>query len=311
MTGEGKRWTLLFQRRDISSDDVIFEVENESAVSPAQRRSLIYELYNMGLLADENGKVSDEMRQKILDALGFGGLENARGLTSLHTNKAAEENRRLLKEEVAADSYDDDGAHIAEHTRFLLPTSSSRKTESQGALRTASARASGSIEIIGKGVIYEGKHAGKRFGTGRGGAGNKRYGGNAALGEIQERRCPSGCVQFSRSGVYPPQPAAERIGGEIGKRRERRGTKPAAAILPTDAGESVSADGGPKDVAAAVPDELREKIIAQYLSKVRNEAPNVLAGGGSYVGAPKARAKTLEEAARQAAELFKKSVQGE
>ncbi len=121
MTGEGKRVELYyFSGSDISSDDVIFEVENESAVSPAQRRSLIYELYNMGLLADENGKVSDEMRQKILDALGFGGLENARGLTSLHTNKAAEENRRLLKEEVAADSYDDDGAHIAEHTRFLL-----------------------------------------------------------------------------------------------------------------------------------------------------------------------------------------------
>ena len=114
-------------------------------------------------------------------------------------------------------------------------------------------------------------------------------------------------AEFTRRSQRLRELEGRSANGESGA-----GQKPAAAILPTDAGESVhSADGGPKDVAAAVPDELREKIIAQYLSKVRNEAPNVLAGGGSYVGAPKARTKTLEEAARQAAELFKKSVQGE
>ena len=37
----------------------------------------------MGLLADENGKVSDETRERILNALGFGGLEAARGLSAL------------------------------------------------------------------------------------------------------------------------------------------------------------------------------------------------------------------------------------
>lgn len=114
-------------------------------------------------------------------------------------------------------------------------------------------------------------------------------------------------AEFTRRSQRLRELEGRSANGESGA-----GQKPAAAVLPTDAGESVhSADGGPKDVAAAVPDELREKIIAQYLSKVRNEAPNVLAGGGSYVGAPKARAKTLEGAARQAAELFKKSVQGE
>ena len=121
MAGEGKRVDLYYFRgSDISSDDVIFETDNEAATSPAQRRSLIYELYNMGLLADENGKVSDEMRQKILDALGFGGLDNTRGLTALHLNKAAEENLKLVREDVPVDAFDDDEAHLAEHIRFLL-----------------------------------------------------------------------------------------------------------------------------------------------------------------------------------------------
>ena len=109
-----------FRGSDISSDDVVFETDNDETDSPSKRRSLIYELYNMGLLADENGKVSDETRERVLDALGFGGLEAARGLSALHANKAAEENLRLCSQEVPADYYDDDEAHISAHTRFLL-----------------------------------------------------------------------------------------------------------------------------------------------------------------------------------------------
>ncbi|HIY45063.1 MAG TPA: hypothetical protein H9731_00950, partial [Candidatus Borkfalkia excrementipullorum] len=109
-----------FRGSDISSDDVVFETDNDETDSPSKRRSLIYELYNMGLLADENGKVSDETRERILNALGFGGLEAARGLSALHANKAAEENLRLCSESVAVDSYDDDDVHIAGHTRFVL-----------------------------------------------------------------------------------------------------------------------------------------------------------------------------------------------
>ena len=121
MTGEGRRVEMYYFRgSDISSDDVVFETDNDETDSPSKRRSLIYELYNMGLLADENGKVSDETRERILNALGFGGLEAARGLSALHANKAAEENLRLCSESVAVDSYDDDDVHIAEHTRFVL-----------------------------------------------------------------------------------------------------------------------------------------------------------------------------------------------
>ena len=121
MTGEGKRVELYyFSSSDITSDDVVFEAEADEASSPAKRRSLIYEMYRMGLFSGEDGKVPDETRERVLDALGYGGLDSTRGLLPLHKNKAAEENMRLVTEGVDTDEFDDDAAHIAEHTRYLL-----------------------------------------------------------------------------------------------------------------------------------------------------------------------------------------------
>ena len=122
MTGEGKKVEMYyFSSADISSDDVVFETENEGAVSPSRRRSLIYEMYDKGLFAGEDGSAPEETRERVLDALGFGGLDSARGLKPLHRNKAVEENLRLAEgEEVRPVFFDGDDAHISEHTRFLL-----------------------------------------------------------------------------------------------------------------------------------------------------------------------------------------------
>lgn len=121
MTGEGGRVEMFyFGASDISSDDVVFEAEAENASTPSENRSLIYEIYKMGLLSDEEGKISSETKRRVLNALGFGGLENARGLGQLHADKAAEENLRLASEYVAADVFDDHAVHTEEHTRFLL-----------------------------------------------------------------------------------------------------------------------------------------------------------------------------------------------
>lgn len=121
MTGEGGKVELLyFGASDISSDDVVFETESGGIHSPAENRSLLYEIYDMGLLSDEDGKVSADTKRRVLNALGFGGLQNARGLDGLHANKAAEENLRLLMEEVPTDGFDDHAVHIYEHVRFLL-----------------------------------------------------------------------------------------------------------------------------------------------------------------------------------------------
>ena len=116
----GAERELHFRAADLTCDDVVFETDNDAADSPSKRRTLIYELYGMGLLAGEDGKVSDETRGRILDALGFAGLSGNGGLAALHRAKASEENLRLCSEEAAVDFYDDDAIHAEEHTRFLL-----------------------------------------------------------------------------------------------------------------------------------------------------------------------------------------------
>ncbi len=121
MAGDGRRAELLsFSASDLSSDDVVFETDTDETSSPSKRRSLLYELVSMGLLKGEDGNIPAETRTKLLEALGFSSLDGAGGLLPLHKNKASEENRRLLSEEVPVDVYDEDAVHIAEHTRFLL-----------------------------------------------------------------------------------------------------------------------------------------------------------------------------------------------
>ena len=117
---DGKTETYGVTAAELTACDVLLETDDEGASSPSRRRSLIYELYGMGLLADENGKVSDDTRERVLTALGFAGLGGGRGLASLQEGRAAEENLLLCKKEVPVEAYDDDGAHIAEHTRYVL-----------------------------------------------------------------------------------------------------------------------------------------------------------------------------------------------
>ncbi|MBD5636770.1 MAG: hypothetical protein HDP28_02970 [Clostridia bacterium] len=119
MTGTGGRAELFyFDASDISADDIEFETGYEK--SPDEIREDILKLFELGLLKDEKEGFSDAMRNKLLDALGYGSFENARDISDLHLKKAERENIELKERGVEADSYDDHGLHIAEHTRALL-----------------------------------------------------------------------------------------------------------------------------------------------------------------------------------------------
>ena len=87
------------------------------------------ELYNAGLLSDEEGKISKENKNRILEAFGFGSYENAKDISSLHIAKASEENLDMKMEGVEVDVYDDHAVHITEHTRFLLSEEFKRMKE--------------------------------------------------------------------------------------------------------------------------------------------------------------------------------------
>ena len=72
---DGEVELIHFNASDISCDDVVFETENELTSTPAQRQSMLFDLLNMGLLSDENGKLSDSTRNRVLEAVGYGGWD--------------------------------------------------------------------------------------------------------------------------------------------------------------------------------------------------------------------------------------------
>ncbi len=119
MTGTGGSTELFyFDASDISADDVTFETGYERSME--ERKEDVLRLLSLGLLQDKDGNISDDARNKVLDALGYGSFEMARDISHLHIQKAERENTLLAQREVEADTYDDHALHIAEHTRALL-----------------------------------------------------------------------------------------------------------------------------------------------------------------------------------------------
>lgn len=130
----GKVEMFFFSSSDLSSDDVVFDTENELSYTPAQKKSAVYELIGSGLLSDETGKLGERTKTKVLEILGFGSVANMRDLEDLHTEKAGEENLSGFADAIEPDEYDDHEIHIAEHTRYLL-SSESAKTRANKATR--------------------------------------------------------------------------------------------------------------------------------------------------------------------------------
>ena len=109
-----------FDKSDISSDDVVFDVSGDVLESATSRKNMVIELINLGLLTDDTGKMSTANKAKVLEMLGFGNWESARELDELNKHRAVEENDLVEKESVEIGEVDDDDIHIAEHSKALL-----------------------------------------------------------------------------------------------------------------------------------------------------------------------------------------------
>lgn len=119
--GDGKQVKIFyFNSSDLSSDDIVFDTENEITKTPAQKKTAILEMLQSGLLHDGNGKINSRTKVKLLEILGYGSLSNAQDVLSLHTQKAEKENIELFERELEVDELDEHDVHIEEHIRKLL-----------------------------------------------------------------------------------------------------------------------------------------------------------------------------------------------
>lgn len=113
---------FYWNNSQINSEDVVFETENEISQTLAQKRSMILEILNAGLLHDENGVMHNSTRQKVLEQFGFGTWSNSQDIQSLQVKQADKENYALIKDETVVDpcEIDDHEVHINQHISFLL-----------------------------------------------------------------------------------------------------------------------------------------------------------------------------------------------
>ena len=119
--GDGKLDKLFyFKSSDLTSDDVVFDTENELSQTPAQKKTAVIEMLNSGLLGNENGVIDLRTKAKILDILGYGSLDNTQDVAKLHRTKAEKENIDLKNGNISVDFYDNHDVHIEEHVRKLL-----------------------------------------------------------------------------------------------------------------------------------------------------------------------------------------------
>lgn len=111
-----------WKNSDISSEDVVFETENEISQTIAQKRSMIYEILQSGLLHDENGVLSNATRQKVLQQLGLGMWETTQDMKTLQVGRAGKENFALARNGKIDDpsEIDDHELHINSHIAFML-----------------------------------------------------------------------------------------------------------------------------------------------------------------------------------------------
>ncbi|MDR3292880.1 MAG: hypothetical protein LBT20_02110 [Clostridiales bacterium] len=109
-----------FSVSELRRDKIAVESDNDAIETPASRRSMVLDLLRLGLLSDENGKLSDRMRLKALETLGLGNWENSRDTEEMHLKKAAKENQSLLLDEIEPDGFDEHGLHIDEHVKYAV-----------------------------------------------------------------------------------------------------------------------------------------------------------------------------------------------
>lgn len=118
---------LRWSASDISSDDVVFETDNELLSTPAMRQNMMFELYKMGLLTDSDGKMSDAAKRRFMDALGYGGWDSDVDLTQIQINRAESEN---FNDKYKLGEFDDHNVHADAHIKYLLTECpSGKKTE--------------------------------------------------------------------------------------------------------------------------------------------------------------------------------------
>lgn len=112
---------LTWMSDDINSFDVVFDTENELITSEETQRQRFIEALQMGLFADENGTIPEEIREKMIEAMRINGYSQIMTQSREQTQNAQRENA-FFESGVIPERYvyDDDKIHLNEHLKYAL-----------------------------------------------------------------------------------------------------------------------------------------------------------------------------------------------
>ena len=128
---------FYWNNSNLSSDDVVFDTQSESLQTLTQKRNFVLELLDKGIFYDENGKISGELKQKILDMLGFGLWEESLDNNSIQVQKAQRENVNLLTKKEIPEVLDihNHKPHLDTHIAFVLSVDFEKEAEKNPELK--------------------------------------------------------------------------------------------------------------------------------------------------------------------------------
>lgn len=112
---------IVWCREDISDNDITFVTENELLNSPEKQQERFMQAWQMGLFADENGVVPENVKNTALKMFKSGDWSNGTEINELQTSRATRENNLFESGAVPTiGEMDDHEIHIEEHTRYVL-----------------------------------------------------------------------------------------------------------------------------------------------------------------------------------------------
>lgn len=109
-----------FKGSDITAEDVVLESDSDLNLTPAEKRSVVFELIEKGLLNGDDGKMSRSVKNRVLQFIGYDKFAGERDLNGMHAARAGDENIAMRTQAAEVKDYDDHEIHIKEHTAFLL-----------------------------------------------------------------------------------------------------------------------------------------------------------------------------------------------
>ncbi|MDE6060319.1 MAG: hypothetical protein K2G31_02465, partial [Clostridia bacterium] len=121
ITGDnGEVEIAAFSSRNIDSEDIVFDTISDIEDTLSARRAMVYDLLKLGLFTDNEGRMSDGIKTKLFEILGFGNWEDGRSADEIHRKKALRENLDFENGELTPDVYDDHTLHIGEHIKMCV-----------------------------------------------------------------------------------------------------------------------------------------------------------------------------------------------